>query len=857
MARYGVRVGIAKHRGGRWSWRLLACTALLSMGFGWAGDAAAGDGGRRLEVDDIFRLESIGRYYGGPFSFSPADDALAFTRVRPASQRRNHKMEFLWGNAGSDVWVQSGDGAAVNITEGVADDSGWWAPEWSPSGDYLAMLSTRDGNVRVWLWERASGRLRRLSERGVDLNISPHPRPFVWLDEHRLVFPVLPAGEQPLGMRLELQTPAIATREWPKTPAGEVATASVLDSGVPIDVDARPHGSLLLLDVATGGQKLLADAATTAWQLSPRGDAVAFARVVDIYQPRAGEPLPFGVSNTYALGLSSLGGEPIALQGELSRNIIVESLRWSPEGDQLALLGYPGESRDDAPMLYRVDLARRTVDHQGLGGLDAAAIVRQKAQLEWTADGDLLLLAATRAGDAKPDVRARRDWWLIDRDGERRNLSASLEVVPGEIWAEPGRSAFVGLAGGELWRIKPQGDGQGTWNLTASFVPAIAKLQWPVYGNAGLGQWPSPQQAYSQLVFGIADGTDSVPYLIDLDDGDIRKLAVPATGAEVKAYRSQTGSLVFHRNDGDGLFLWRGNASGGGAVTLLSANRFLSGIQVGELRPIEYDSLNGQKLKAWLLLPPGHRKGNRYPLITWVYAGYMAGPVPPMSTSIGLESSLNLQIPAAEGYAVLIPSMPLGPEGATDDPMLRLSEGVLPAVAEVVRQGLADPERLYLMGQSFGGFSTYGLVTQTDRFAAAVSLAGLSNLISLYGQFDARLRYTDHPHENFFQMALAESAQLRMGGPPWEHHLRYMRNSPIFQVDRVNTPLMMIYGDLDYVAMQQGEEFFTALHRQGKRAQLVRYWGEGHVLRSPANIRDMWARIFAWFETFPRRNGGG
>jgi len=194
--------------------------------------------------------------------------------------------------------------------------------------------------------------------------------------------------------------------------------------------------------------------------------------------------------------------------------------------------------------------------------------------------------------------------------------------------------------------------------------------------------------------------------------------------------------------------------------------------------------------------------------------------------------------------------MPLAPEGAADDPMLRFPEGVLPAVDKLIEMGVADPDRLFLMGQSFGGYSTYGLVTQTQRFKAAISLAGLSNLISLYAQFDARRRYTGNPQENLFSMALAEGAQGRMGNPPWKDLGRYIRNSPIFYVDRVKTPILIIQGDVDYVAMQQGEEFFTSLYRQGKRAKFVRYWGEGHALQSPANIRDMWKQIFAWMEEF-------
>ena len=93
-----------------------------------------------------------------------------------------------------------------------------------------------------------------------------------------------------------------------------------------------------------------------------------------------------------------------------------------------------------------------------------------------------------------------------------------------------------------------------------------------------------------------------------------------------------------------------------------------------------------------------------------------------------------------------------------------------------------------------------------------------------------------------------ETDQVHMGGPPWTDMGRYIRNSPVFAVDRVATPILIVQGDLDYVAIQQGEEFFASLYRQRKRAQFVRYWGEGHTIESPANVRDLWQRIFAWLE---------
>ncbi len=215
--------------------------------------------------------------------------------------------------------------------------------------------------------------------------------------------------------------------------------------------------------------------------------------------------------------------------------------------------------------------------------------------------------------------------------------------------------------------------------------------------------------------------------------------------------------------------------------------------------------------------------------------------------SIAAHHAGNPQLLAARGYAVLVPSMPLSPVDEPGDPYLDVVNGVLPAIDATVEMGIADPDRVGLMGHSYGGYGAYALITQTDRFKAAVAMAGIADLVSLYGQFDARLRYDAHPHE-YLLIGLAETGQLRMGAPPWQDAERYMRNSPLFAAGDVNTPVLIIQGDMDYVPIQQGEQFFSALYRQGKRARFVRYWGEGHVLQSPANIQDMWQRIVVWFD---------
>ena len=99
---------------------------------------------------------------------------------------------------------------------------------------------------------------------------------------------------------------------------------------------------------------------------------------------------------------------------------------------------------------------------------------------------------------------------------------------------------------------------------------------------------------------------------------------------------------------------------------------------------------------------------------------------------------------------------------------------------------------------------------------------------------------------------MAEAGQDRLGAPPSLDLWRYLKNSPAYYLDRVTTPLLLIHGDQDHVPIEGAEEVFTGLHRLGKRVRFVRYFGEGHVIDSPANIRDMWGRIFAWLaETMP------
>jgi dipeptidyl aminopeptidase/acylaminoacyl peptidase len=307
-------------------------------------------------------------------------------------------------------------------------------------------------------------------------------------------------------------------------------------------------------------------------------------------------------------------------------------------------------------------------------------------------------------------------------------------------------------------------------------------------------------------------------------------------------------------NSRSGTFLWFSKPDSRKASLVVETNTFLRTIAEGERRQFEYRSQSGRALKAWLILPLNYQQSKRYPLIVWARAGVVQGDVPPLLSNLNItmpSTQQTLQLLAAHGYAVLFPSMPMSDE---KNKLVDLTDGVLPALDKVIEMGIADPQRLGVMGHSFGGSTTFGLITQTNRFQAAIAMAGRVENISSYGQFQPRKRYTDSPQEYLAgTMYIVESPLYGYGleVPPWVDLERYVRNGPLFRIDRVETPVMIIHGDMDSsVPIEQGEEFFSGLYRQNKRARFVRYWGEGHQLESPANIRDMWKQIYDWFDEF-------
>ncbi|MNL22389.1 Prolyl tripeptidyl peptidase precursor [compost metagenome] len=191
------------------------------------------------------------------------------------------------------------------------------------------------------------------------------------------------------------------------------------------------------------------------------------------------------------------------------------------------------------------------------------------------------------------------------------------------------------------------------------------------------------------------------------------------------------------------------------------------------------------------------------------------------------------------GYLVFIPDMfyTTGQNG----------KGILATISSAVKFlsqfSWVDVQRMGLQGHSFGGYETNYLITHTNLFAAAQEIAGQSNLVSGYGWIT--------PSSGSSRHILYEKAQGNLPCPPWDCPNLYVENTPIFKIGDVTTPLMMVHNKNDNaVPFYQAIEFFTGLRRAKKKAWLVEYDNEGHLVMDANNREDLTIRTQQFFDHY-------
>jgi dipeptidyl aminopeptidase/acylaminoacyl peptidase len=257
----------------------------------------------------------------------------------------------------------------------------------------------------------------------------------------------------------------------------------------------------------------------------------------------------------------------------------------------------------------------------------------------------------------------------------------------------------------------------------------------------------------------------------------------------------------------------------------------------GRSELVNYKNSDGVPLQGILVKPENFDPSKKYPMIVYIYERLSENLHQFRIPTVTRGQVINPTIYASNGYLVLMPDIAYT-VGAPGPSAIKC---VLPAIQSVVDKGYVDEKAIGINGQSWGGYQIAYMITQTNRFKAAVAGAPVANMFSAYGG----IRWGSGLPRQFQY----EHGQSRIGATPWEAPLKYMENSPIFMADRVQTPLMMIHNDQDdAVPWYQGIEYYLALRRLGKEVYMLNYNGELHNLTKRVTARDFAGRMFQFFE---------
>lgn len=773
--------------------RLLTLAGLVLIAGAASAQTAATRTREPLPVEAA--LDARGHNGRSPIAFSPDGQWVSYTLEATENvPRATHQYSatgfpFAEGDSRMEATITNVHTGETIRLGGPKSSS--WAAVWSPDGSRVAFYSDEGGEPGVWIWSLASKKAERFP--GV------LARPFFgfenvrWsADGQKLLVKVVPEGMSlkeitALGMSLE---------EGLKFPKVEPGQASVIV------------------------------------KKSERADKKATAKPTAETQAKAEGPTEWGTCDLAVLDLKTravtrLGGK--------------QSIRWyafSPDGSKVAytvLKGWEANSQQPNFEFVVADLPA----FKPTRTLASNARLGYGFEFNWTPDGKAVAYIASGQvtkgpiivlpvdGSASRTLKAEGVPSFDPGDGEQAPMSDAkgesfYAIGDGELWrvdAKTGAGKAVGKIPG--WRIRELVQSHGRSQILTGDGRTVYVIAREAPNAAGTKGPTSYWNDSGRAGFFAVDVTTGASKLVYADTRSIRTTFNLDTSPK-------TGEIVFSATDQQHLHdLWVLDVKTGKTRQVTHLNPEMERYELGTAKLIEWTSVTGERLKGALLLPPGYKAGTRVPLAVFVYGGDYGSRMVNRFGFWGL-AALNCHILATRGYAVLSPDAPLREGMAMED----LMGTVMPGVNAAIDQGYADPDRLAVMGQSYGSYCVLALITQTDRFKAAIITAAVlhpdlfADYLGVHGSTG---------------VGYYEQGQGNMKATIWEQRDRYFRNSPLFLFDRIQTPLMIGQGSTDG-RLVPSDSIFAAFQRLGKPAEYLVYQGEGHVITQRANVLDFWKR---------------
>lgn len=775
---------------------------------------------RPLAVDDIVRLESFGRASIAPNGRwavyekrGPYDSAPRFD-LGPRSQWAIMDLRLV------DLTRPGSPPERLLPQEGL----GLLRGAWSPSGARLLIYRFGQETLEVGIVTMAD---RTVRWTGLTPEMPLMGAAFEWMSDDRVALVVRSDSSLPWLLRYYRDGQSRTTEAWRRTADGQQPSRTIVetDAGVAEAETSSADERLVVLDVNSGSVRSLKRGRVVDFAVSPDGSRIAVTEEAEAVAVRPETINQAEAPTRQRLTLIELKtGQTADVDPRL--DVAPHLLRWSPDSSTLLVWGRLGDDPWSDGGLFTVDPrgGLAAVDRHGLEPVapQAGINILQGVRAEWM--GETPVLYARKPGDP------RYDWYALAPGRAPVALTQVMSNPPTRVAAVSCDALFV-FGDGAYWAL----DAGGARRLTPTALTiediVIGDVEKPFrlrVNDAPRRQWAA----------GVSPNGDAFV----VSPGHRPRRLGPVEGArEARVLAVDTGTALVVERSGLVESLHLRTATGERDIDQVNAN--LAGVGLPAAITLNHADASGRPVQSWLFLPEGDLAAVEG-VVVQIYPGSVdrgawSGP---MTLTYGVRA----QVLAGAGYAVISPFVPAGGPPSAEG----LERSVDAAVDAALETYPALPrDRIAILGHSFGGNAALWIATRSTRYRAYIARAATSDMFGQWGEFTPAARAV--PEEGFMfrnQQGWAEVGQAALAGPPWSNVQRYADASPYLAADCITAPVLLIAADKDFVAVSQSERMFSALHRLGRQARLVTYWGEEHMIWSPANIRDLYSEILAWLE---------
>ncbi|MCP5052629.1 MAG: S9 family peptidase [bacterium] len=369
------------------------------------------------------------------------------------------------------------------------------------------------------------------------------------------------------------------------------------------------------------------------------------------------------------------------------------------------------------------------------------------------------------------------------------------------------------------------------YDVASKKAEAISKAFDPSIGSANWSWSPH------YIFFRATDKAENGVFKYSVKKKTYQRLKTNVDAVGSIGYAKKRGTAVYWGSSSTVPHkLYKLNLSSGRASLLKDYNReYVKDMVLGEVKDLNYRTPEGKTIYGRLYYPVGFDRTKKYPCIVYYYGG-----TSPVTRNFGGRYPKNWYV--ANGYMVYV----LQPSGSigfgqefsavhVNDWGKNTGADVIGATKELIKShSYIDKDRVGAIGASYGGFLTQYLATQTDIFAAYISHAGITSLTGYWGVGDYGVWYNSVAATDSF---------------PWNRKDIYIGHSPLFMADRINSPMLLLHGDVDNnVPPGESYQMFAALKLLGKEVALVTFKGQQHWIINYKK-RLQWMRtIIAWWD---------